>query len=495
MRAQKRNRIRRLGLLFCAGSLFLIAGCQNVQQVTGVQDSRVAEAEENVNGEGFVGEKSYEQNFTKPEIDSNIFVDLKGYTPEDKKQAYFLGENLSDEFYVYDHAEKRLVYTGELKNTGKQTGEGKTVYKGDFSRVTEPGVYYIQTAVIGQSYTFSIDENRYKEQLQELEKEFLNLTPAEYYGYESLQISENSARNVDEAVSPVITDPEERCQVLYSFQKLVTAYAFFGEQLGGDYEKKLEEHAQWLLSERELVLAERTAKETPDYANPGSREQLIVREDYMFASALGAGYVVLQPYNRQLAAQILSQGQKAYQNASGFKFPQTAEMEQEETAVYEELSDMQYMAAASLYRATGSYSYHTVIKNRYTNPETLAAEQSDTGYGIRFWGNLFYMMSQKNVDTEICSRQMKELMNMCGEYSVYSAKNIFGLASEEEEPLECGIWLTMADYTIVSREYRDVCKAQIHYLLYDTETMDLGHEQKSALLLITGNLVEKEATE
>lgn len=431
---------------------------------TDVQSDYEAEME---NREGFIGEEEYEQNFTRPQVDSNIYVDLLGYTPEDQKYAYFVGDDLSDTFYVYESATDRRVYSGTIKKMGNKKVDGKNVYRGDFTNITEPGVYYIQTAIIGQSYTFRIDEGRYETQHSELAEEFLALSPGQYYGKTNTHV--------------------KRMKIYYSFQKLATAYQFFGQSFDEEYEKKLEEHLQWLLELRQEVLAERAGKEKPNYADPGAAEEQIVKEDYLFASAMATAYTLVQPYNAPLAGQSLSQAQKAYQNALRFKLT----------------GDHQYMAAAALFRASGNYSYHAVMKEAYTGKQTLAEANGYKSLSVDkeilcdyvLWGNLFYMTATKGADLDICDKQMSEMMDLCGAYLSDSPRNAFGLINDRETSLEKAIWLTMSDYIIVSREYRNVCKEQLHALVHDMEEIYLSHEQKSTLLLILANLAENEETE
>ena len=281
-------------------------------------------------------------------------------------------------------------------------------------------------------------------------------------------------------------------QIYYSFQKLATAYHFYPTSFGKDYEAKIEEHAQWLLEEREQVLTKREEdlKESGqrlNYAEPGKSEQQIAKEDYMFASAMAAGYTVIVQTNPSLAGQMISQAQKAYQNAARFKLT----------------GDMQYMAAASLFRALGNYTYHAVIKEAYKQEEgtikegyLLLTKEEGLLCDAEKWGNLFYMTSVKGADMTICDKQMSELMVLCGGYLNDSPQNAFGRIAGKEDSIEQAIWLTVADYVIVSREYRNVCKEQIHSLLYNMEEIDFSHDRKSTLLLIFGNLAaEREETE
>lgn len=473
---QKRNKKELKYLLIGVISLALLCGCQNKENapVTVMSDEPSKEAVQSdyevemEQREGFVGEEAYEKNFTRPQVTSNIFVDLMGYAPEDQKYAYFAGNDLAESFYVFDSATSERVFTGSLRKMGNETSEGKQIYKGDFSDITEPGVYYIQTAVIGQSYTFRIDPDRYRSQYEELKEEFLTLAPQEYFGeYDSV---------------------EERLQIYYSFQKLVMAYYFFPESFGQEYEKKLEEHTQWLLAMREELLAKRDTKHReeawkPNYTEPEETEKQMVREDYLFASATAAAYIVLQPHNASLAGRCLSQAQKAYQNSARYKL----------------IGDVQYMAAASLFRASGNYTYHAVIKEKYAQQQPavkqgfLQLEDDKTLLCDEvLWGNLFYLTAIKGADMSICDKQMAEMMDLCGEWLDTVPKSAFGLTGDREDSLENAIWLTIADYIIVSREYRNVCKEQIHSLLHKMEEIGLTHEQKATLLLILGNLAESE---
>ncbi len=453
--------------------LMLLTACQSKPQEPAVTEEVQSDYEvEMEQREGFVGEEAYEQSFIRPQINSNIFVDLMGYAPEDRKYAYFVGNELSETFYVFESASGEQVYAGNLRQMGTQKYNGKSVYKGDFSAIAEPGVYYIQTAVIGQSYTFRIDENRYVSQYEELKKEFLTLAPEDYYGNPDIR--------------------KERVQAYYSFQKLVVAYQFFPESFGEEFEKKLEEHAQWFLTVREELLAERDVQQKENqwkanYVQPTEREKQMVSEDYLFASSMAAGYSVLQPFNAPLAGKCLAQAQKAYQSCVKYKLT----------------GDAQYMAAASLFHAVGNYTYHAVIKEKFAQQDMgqqkpgfeQLKKEKDLLCDEILWGNLFYMTALKGADMAICDVQMANLMSLCGDYMDKVPKKAFGLIAGKEESLECCIWLTMADYTIVSLEYRNVCKEQIHPLLHSMEEIGLSHVQKSTLLLILANLAESEEKE
>ena len=121
----------------------------------------------------------------------------------------------------------------------------------------------------------------------------------------------------------------------------------------------------------------------------------------------------------------------------------------------------------------------------------------DRGFlcNAKLWGNLFYMTSLKGADMTICDKQMAEMMDLCGGYLNASPQSIFGRIAGKGDSLENSVWLAIADYIIVSFEYRNVCKEQIHSMFHNMEGIDLSHRQKSTLLLILGNLAESEDAE
>ena len=141
------------------------------------------------------------------------------------------------------------------------------------------------------------------------------------------------------------------------------------------------------------------------------------------------------------------------------------------------------MAAAALFKATGSYSYHQVIKQH----ETAEDMTEDTTAG--FWGDLLYLTSLQRVDTTLCEQQMNSLLKECGELSdsVLSQHTI----ENRDDSLAAMLKLTVADDTLVSLEYRNACKTLLHMLDSNSrDEMDCG--EQSALLFIEGELAESE---
>lgn len=97
----------------------------------------------------------------------NIFIDTTGYCPDDKKIAFFAGNELDGIFEVRDADTEETVYTGNFVKTSDM--EGLMLYAGNFSGLTEEGDYYIWQAQIGDSYEFEIADSVYEKEFVVLE--------------------------------------------------------------------------------------------------------------------------------------------------------------------------------------------------------------------------------------------------------------------------------------------------------------------------------------
>ena len=97
-----------------------------------------------------------------PVSTTKIFIDQAGYISERDKKVMFLGEQLGNQFRVVRQSDKEVVYTGQIESGKTDKMSGVYLSMGDFSEITEPGIYYIETDIIGQSYPFSISQDGYE---------------------------------------------------------------------------------------------------------------------------------------------------------------------------------------------------------------------------------------------------------------------------------------------------------------------------------------------
>ena len=429
MTKDKREFRKRITAFFSVFLCLLLVGCQT--SVAGQKEQITTESEENEELSDEVGKMQTEDiviGIDRPTVSSNIAIDLQGYAPDDLKYAYFTGADLQDTFSVYRQKDKQVVYQGSIQ----QTGEAGKAW-GDFSGLTEPGSYYIQTAVIGRSYTFQIYEDRYRMQFETDRKSWRDAAPEGYYTADVA--TDYQALMILAVLQEFYTEPEE-------------------EDL-----KKLQKDADYLIRYHTEQAKSSVSGSDADMAG--------VRAEYSYAAAMAQCYHVLK--NEAGAAVYLKQAQTAYQTA-------VRSRSRTDTAV----SPEQYMAAAALFNVTGSYSYHQVIK-QYEAAEDMP-EDMTTG----FWGDLFYLTSLQRVDTTLCEQQMNRLLKECGELSdsVLSQHTM----ENRNDSLAAMLKLAVADDTLVSLEYRNACKTLLHACYSNIEEMDCV--QRSALLFIEGELAK-----
>ena len=110
-------------------------------------------------------------DYDRPVIEAHIEVDQLGYLLESPKLVIFRGEDLESDFHVVSAESGDTVYTGKIRSKTEAIS-GETFYYGEFTDLTTPGTYYVQTDVIGYSYPFSIGEDIYDDVLSVALKQY-----------------------------------------------------------------------------------------------------------------------------------------------------------------------------------------------------------------------------------------------------------------------------------------------------------------------------------
>lgn len=92
-----------------------------------------------------------------------------GYRPDDKKLVYFNGENDISSYDICDENGK-VVYSAKTSRKKYSEAGGEGVRIGDFSDFTQPGTYYINTELMGKTYSFTIGEDVYDDAFDSIVK-------------------------------------------------------------------------------------------------------------------------------------------------------------------------------------------------------------------------------------------------------------------------------------------------------------------------------------
>ncbi len=91
---------------------------------------------------------------------NSVKVNQLGYLPLSQKLCVFR-YNSGDWFDVVNANTNEVVYTGQIVGRVDNSDTGEVNYYGDFTSVSEPGTYYIESQFGGRSYEFEIGEDLY----------------------------------------------------------------------------------------------------------------------------------------------------------------------------------------------------------------------------------------------------------------------------------------------------------------------------------------------
>lgn len=435
-------------------------------------------------GDGFLTTLglSPEFDYEVPESLPSILVDQQGYAVSSNKIALFCGEELPADFEIIDAENGQNVYTGKIERKGYDEETGACISYGDFTSFQTEGTYYIEAAVIGQSYTFEIAKNPYRELYDAALKQYyynrcgLTLSSelageaahnachtkeAQMKDEASVKLDVSGGWHVDEAAT---RDVPTGCSTV---DHLLLAYELYPEvfddavgipESGNGIPDVLDEvkyEIDWLLKMQDsrsgavyssVSSADSVALGYLLYIDPVTMDATI-----QFAATMAKFSYLYQNYDREFATKCLKAADRAYRYAGQY----LADVSPEEY----------FYAATELYRATGNYGYHNEIR-KYLQQYPV----TDMGNNFVFWGCVTYLSTKQKVDVDTCDALIKILMQE-GERISYASKNSKFLVSMEEqssgsaELLRDITRLAVVDHIITNHEYATVLQNHLHYLL------------------------------
>ena len=345
-------------------------------------------------------------DYMVPSLTPNILVDQNGYQAQGKKTAVIKCAELPESFRLIECETGETVYMGSVEEDVYSTELGLYTGYADFGDY--PGIpgeqYYIECDYIGRSYPFSISETEYRDTFNELYQEICD-----------------RCRSGEVPIDDVLA--------------LLIAYERYGD-----------------------IFPDEDGDEVPDvmktlqeWSTALDHTQVDVGQASLYAAALAKFSYLYQNYDWEFANRCLKAADRAYRYAG--KYP-------------EDVSPEEYFyAAAELYRATGNYGYHNVIKN-YLLENPVADMQND----FIFWGCVTYLSTKQKVDMNLCKDMIKVLM-LEGEKISYAAKNSKFLVIMDEkssgsaELLKDITRLVVVDHIITNHEYATVLQNHLHYML------------------------------
>ena len=414
-----------------------------------------------------------EFDYEKPKSIPNVLVDQVGYETDSTKVAVFRGENLSKMFEVIEASSGETVYTGEIISNGYNDTLDEFTSYGSFTELRKNGTYYIQTAIIGQSYPFVIGDKLYDELIPQISKNI-------YYNRCGIDIDPEYAKDpyvhkachTEKLLTP---DTEEKIDVVGGWHtadgqekdvskgcmvaaNLLLAYEFYPDILTDDSGlpesgNQIPDILDEVRHEIEWLLKLQNSNTGGVYSGVDNDQQL--REVTLSATAEFAGvmaqfYQSEKEFDQAFATQCLRASEKAWnyieENTDRQNIAYTKE---------------QYYAAAQLYKVTGNAIYHNFIK-QYHTLEKIDVKDEDN----QLYGDIAYLTTTKKVDSKLCSTIMNRWMNKV-ERIVKDSKQspYFVTGDKDTNMLNNMLCLAMIDHVITNHEYVTVLENHLHYFL------------------------------
>lgn len=457
--------------------VMVTTGCGNLQDFQ-VDSLTGREESDDFTSLGLSPEFDYEVPKSLP----SILVNQVGYAVGSSKMAMINGETPPETFSVLDVGTGREVYTGKIESKGYDPSINAYISYADFTDFNTVGKYYIQASSIGCSYAFEIAGEPYDALFNKVFKQYYfnrcGLTLSSELAGEAAHNACHSREaqmkeeamikrdvsggwHVDEIGS---RDVARGCRTVNT---LLLAYELYPDDMSDDLgipesgngipdildEVKYE--IDWLLKMQDATSgAVYASVSSVDNKNAGYIlyiDGITMDATIHFAATMAKFSYLYQNYDREFATLCLQASDRAYRYAENY----LADISQEQY----------FFAAAELYRATGGYQYHSVVKNYLTqNPEP------DLENDFAFWGCVTYLSTKQKVDMDLCERVTQNLMRK-GEKISYASKDSKLLVNTNEtQGGNAGLLRDMArlavvDHIITNHEYATVLENHIHYML------------------------------
>lgn len=431
-------------------------------------------------------EKEPDLAYEVPESSPNILVDQLGYITDGTKVAFFCGKELPAEFYVINADTGERVLTGYTQDEKYLEEEEGYFGCGDFSTLTEPGMYYLESTCLGRSYSFQISDDLYDQVFREACRQYyynrcgMSLTN-EFAGDRAHNACHtgNAVLREDISVSMDVMGgwhqdelgSKDVAAAAQSIGIMLLVYELYGESFGDDmgipesgngipdildevrYEiewlLKMQDSSSGAVYEGVTVYEQGGGKGPVSYVEPANIESAKA-----FAAVLAKFSYLYQNYEKDYAGDCLKASGRAWKY-----------VELNGGDAVEGADPWKLAAAAELYRASGLYSCHKYIKD-YFSLEDIPRELDE----VTFWGYVTYISTKQQVSLKICENITKEIMQKTEEIAEKARSSVYFVEEGEGNEhnhmlLQNMMYLTMVDYMIANHEYDSVIENHLHYFM------------------------------
>ncbi len=432
------------------------------------------------------GSTSSSVDYQVPVQVPSTLVDQIGYSAESEKAVAFKGGDISGGFDVYNAENGNLVYSGEILKPVFNEELGEYDCLGFFNELQDEGQYFIYTEAAGESYSFSIKEDIYRDMFADAcRKYYINrcgIALSENYAGDNAHsachttmahLQEDLSTSIDVSGGWHLDELARRDAARGSriAENLLMAYemnptAFSDDtgipESGNEVPDILDEvryEVEWLLKMQdprtggEYAAAVTNVQKGGDvFAAPVLVTPVSMEATISFASMMARFSYFYKQYDSEFATTALKAADRAF---SCFLNNQKAE---DDTAAFK--------AAAQLYRATGAENYSDIMESFFEKPDFDELFKSDENI---FLGAVTYLSINQKVDVDRCSYLMKLLMKASEDIAGRASKSGYLVTDTGRDGGFDGILkdmrcLTITDHIIYNHEYTTIIENHVHFI-------------------------------
>lgn len=350
---------------------------------------------------------------------TKICVNQAGYISDRAKKVMFLGEKHGDKFRVVRQSDKKIVYMGSIEEGKADKLSGVYLSEGDFTPVTEPGAYYIETDIVGQSYPFAISQDGYE-----------NLFVGMLKNAKETQLTESAEGIIDTSFGIHV--------LMYALQCNGTLFEEAYNYLNEDEKDKqlvtqLLYLASWMMQQQ---------------GADGS-----MYGDYEATAAFCGALVMSRDVFGKYESSVSNEQKAAYDKAWKWLVKQKCGTADRQMA--------RFYAAAQFFKVEDDADCKKMA-------EEFLRKRKEDYYGNRFvfYGVLSYVSAGESTDRELCNYIMKDLVDK-NEQACQMAKNdvVFGTGRRTfYENFRYLLLLCFVNYVTPSKEYTEIVENTIQYM-------------------------------
>lgn len=440
--------------------------------------------------------------FEMPE--KSILLNQVGYLTHAEKTAVFRGLETEETFTVHRAETGETVYTGTISDAQENASAEEKDWQADFSEVTEPGTYYLESETCGKSDTFSIGDDVYNDltdsmvrmfYLQrcgcEVEDETFGHSPChtqqtlDYTTGEEMDVT-GGWHDAGDYGRYVTAAAKAVADLLWAYQynpSLFSDHVGIPESGNGvpDVLDEVRYELEWMQKMQDMetggVHHKVTCRNFPGYIMPDQETDTLYVTPVSslatadFAAVMAMAYQWYGEFDSTFAEECLTRAKLAWSYLGDNPSLVFTNPNDISTGTYANYSDMdeRFWAAAALYAATGKKAYKNGVNDGLDSPSLQLAFDWGTISGYGYLSLL--SMPEEKLDANIRETLTEDFMK--------NAASLYKTASSDAYHSSVSTYYWGSNMTIANNgfllsrtaqltgnyDYLDIAYDQLYYLL------------------------------